>query len=144
MTQWVRKGECNHCGWCCIFSFDPVGVFFSDRDPKRNELLQVRGFKPAENDGERGYLAYGDVYLPCPQHKDGRCSIYEKRPELCRTFPVMPSQIIGTPCSYWFEDAEGQALPAGGDASPHPRRHQAFDVLKRMGAQPRQPEEVET
>lgn len=143
MPNWVRKGECNHCGWCCIFSFDPVGVFFADKDKKRNELLQVRGFRPAENEGEQGYMAYGDVYLPCPQHIDNKCAIYEKRPELCRTFPLLPTQVVGTPCSYWFEDEEGKELPVGGDASPYARKYGNFEVLKRMGAKPRTPEEVE-
>lgn len=123
MVEWVRQGTCNHCGFCCMFSFDPVRMFFPEPDPKRAEFLKVRGFKPASDGGEQGLAAWGQIYLRCQYHTlDNKCAIFDKpeRPQMCHDFPETPRQIVNTPCSYWFVDQMGQEPPIGGDASPYP------------------------
>jgi Fe-S-cluster containining protein len=61
------------------------------------------------------------AYVPCEAHdQDAKtCMIYEERPEICRTFPVSPDQIEGSPCSHWFESEDG-AVKRGGGQSPYP------------------------
>jgi Fe-S-cluster containining protein len=39
--------------------------------------------------------------------KTYRCAIYENRPDICKTHPQIPSQLIALPtCSYYFENEE--------------------------------------
>lgn len=138
MPKWVRKGECSNCGYCCIFSFDPVGVFIPNPNVDKRELLEVRGFKESENEGVKGLMKFAEVYLPCPQHQNNRCAIYDHRPHLCQTFPETPSQITNTPCSYWFEDETGEQLPIGGDGSPHGKNFENYRILQKLRPEPRQ------
>mgnify|MGYP001612643283 CR=1 FL=1 len=95
-----------------------IGIFL--KDVADEEYMKVRGFKPAVNGEAKGWMAAGPVLLPCPQHKENRCSIYETRPQSCRDWPVSPEQVTGTPCSYWFEDTEGVEKPVGGGVAPFP------------------------
>ena len=132
MAKWVRKGDCNHCGWCCIFSFDPVLMFIPKDGGRQDEFMKVRGFRPAVHEGKEGWLSHAEAYRPCPQHKNNGCLVYDKRPAICKDFPWMPDQIKNTPCSYWFEDEDGKEMPIGGDASPHGLQYNNFESLKRM------------
>lgn len=119
--KWVRHGDCNHCGWCCKFSFDPVMMFFPNPDERRAEFLKVRGFWEASEGRDKGLAAWGQVYLRCQYHTDdNKCVIFDKpeRPRMCHDFPETPQQVKNTPCSYWFEDSEGNTI--GGDGSPYP------------------------
>jgi Fe-S-cluster containining protein len=109
MPEWVRKGECNDCGWCC----ENVGRFEITAPPMDIEYLKVRGFRHTEH----GYTLAGDFCSPCPAHIDNRCSIYEDRPQTCKDFPEEPNRIVDTPCSYWFEDELGNKV--GGKGSPY-------------------------
>ena len=121
--QWVRRGECNKCGWCCNFPFDAVALFFPNGDPRREEFLKVRGFEPAKDGGQNGLMAWGRVFMRCQHHQDDNgCGIFDKpeRPQMCHDFPEKPSQVSHTPCSYWFEDEAGVEQPVGGNASPYP------------------------
>ena len=67
-----------------------------------------------------------DLFAPCKLHDlpGKRCLIYEQRPVTCRRFPERPEQIVGTPCSYWFErTVGGQVETLGGNGAPeHVRR----------------------
>ena len=122
MTRWVRKGDCNFCGYCCRFPFDPITLFFPKGNPKLEAFLKVRGFISATSDGEHGQVSHALAYQHCPFHVDEKCALWGKpeRPEMCHDFPEKPSQVLHTPCSYWFEDAEGSAAPIGGEGSPYP------------------------
>ena len=134
MAKWTRKGDCNHCGWCCIFSVNRSRLFIKAPSDRDREFLLTRGFKPAVTPMGVGLEILAEAYVPCPQHKNSHCAIYDKRPEACRLFPEFPEQIVGTPCSYWFEDEEGNEKPIGGDASPYARRWSEFRETVKMEA----------
>lgn len=130
--NWVRKGECNMCGWCCKFTFDPVAIFVPTPTEEMKDFLKVRGFQAFKSRGEEGLGQYGAVYLPCPKLKDNKCSIHETRPQMCRDFPLRPSQVVNTPCSYWFEDSNGIEKPVGGDGSPHPAEGKDLSIWMKL------------
>lgn len=135
--SWERRGECNHCGYCCIFGVQKVTIRMPRGLPKETEFLRIRGFKWTKDKGWEGMQASGEIFLPCPYHVRGRCGIYETRPEVCKDFPARPEQVVGTPCSYWFEDTDGKEAPIGGDASPYGQQHAAFERVKEW-AEPKQ------
>jgi Fe-S-cluster containining protein len=95
----TRKGECNGCGFCCQV-ISRVHLLFQTDDAA---FLKVRGMQP---DGTK----WIDIVDPCPQHVDNSCAIYDTRPKTCRDFPQKPEEIRDTPCSYWFEDEEGNRV----------------------------------
>lgn len=132
MVKWVRKGECVHCGYCCLFAVNRSRLFIKEPNEQDREFLTVRGFKLAASSLGVGLEYIADSYVPCPKHVDNRCSIYDKRPEACKLFPQFVEQVLGTPCSYWFEDEEGVEKPMGGDASPYAVKHAQFRELLDM------------
>ena len=137
-AAWARKGECNNCGYCCRFSFDPLQVVFPlGVDLKRDAFLRVRGFVEAREGGAKVLAKTARVYDRCQYHSDVGCGIFGRpeRPAMCSEFPVKPSQVIGTPCSYWFEDPTGSEAPVGGDGSPHGQlvAHEDVTTLEGMG-----------
>ena len=103
---WVRKGECNGCGFCCQ-SIALVELEFPNllADP---EFLKVRGIQP---NGKK--LLH--IIDPCSKLdlQTNRCTIYENRPKTCRDFPSEPDLIVDTPCSYWFENTETGEIVRG-------------------------------
>lgn len=112
MSEWVRAGECNNCGWCC----DNLGRFQLTMTTPDIEFIKVRG----------GPLIQGDFHAPCQYHIENRCAIYDTRPRTCSDFPSEPNEIIRIPCSYWFERsviAEDGTITfekQGGQGSPFP------------------------
>jgi Fe-S-cluster containining protein len=120
---WTRHGECVDCGHCC----QVLGDRLHDIDLAHvsdTEYLRVRGYVT------NGTTARLRVFLssPCPQLNvddsgASACRIYDDRPETCANFPRDPRQIAHTPCSYWFERADG--LKIGGSQSPHPYKETA-------------------
>jgi Fe-S-cluster containining protein len=118
-----RKGECNHCGWCCQHDgirrevvTAPYGM--RHMHPSDVRFYELRGGKLSSDGRTIRYLTM--VYAPCSLHdkEAGRCIEYGDRPLTCREFPQTPGQIEGTPCSHWFEDENG--AKRGGLGSPHP------------------------
>lgn len=117
-----RKGECNHCNWCCQFiSILRVTVPESSLTPDSERLYALRNGVRGE-DGKMRFCSH--QFLPCTAHdkEAQRCRIYDNRPEVCQTFPGIPDQIEGTPCSFWFEgvDENGETVRRGGLGSPYP------------------------
>ena len=107
---WVRHGECNGCGFCCE-AIAYVEVALPDQIEDQ-EFLRLRGFSP---EGTKRL----HIIDPCPALRhDKTCSIYETRPRTCREFPTSPDEIVNSPCSYWFENGDGEKI--GGGGSPHP------------------------
>jgi len=108
---WIRKGECDMCGFCCesiaqiSLDFTPTG------DP---EWMKVRGLPPSG-------IKWFHIVDPCPQLSEEKlCKIYEDRPKTCVNFPSDPHELVNAPCTYWFEDDEtGEKL--GGTRSPYPQ-----------------------
>jgi Fe-S-cluster containining protein len=116
-----RRGECNHCGWCCQFvaiqrhSLLPkVGQATVNEDHRK--FLELRGAVTNPEQTVTRFVVH--QFAPCSMHDDQRCKDYECRPDVCRNFPETPEQIEGTPCTFWFEDADGTMR--GGGGSPYP------------------------
>lgn len=86
--------------------------------------MAVRGIELT--DGGRKGAVRVDLFAPCKVHDlaGKRCQIYDQRPVTCRVFPERPEQIVGTPCSYWFErEVGGQTETLGGNGTTeHVRR----------------------
>lgn len=76
------KGECKKCGRCCnhIYSFDIA-------DEKEFKFMQIlyptyKRFYIKERD-EKGNLVFACKYVS----KEGLCTVYNKRPQLCKRYP---------------------------------------------------------
>jgi Fe-S-cluster containining protein len=133
--DWERKGDCNGCGWCCEKIARDVLVRTDAQVARDPAYYAARGFQPVTVDGERRHVLWAWLEAPCPElrrpvHMPGygvvgthRCAIHDSKPETCRTFPRLPQDVVGTPCSYWFErtedDVAGRVTRAGGTGSPH-------------------------
>lgn len=120
-----RRGECNHCGWCCQFE----GVHRNVVEPAAGQatvhpsdrrFYELRGGQSVEGGRVVRYLMH--AFAPCSAHvkEEKRCLAYADRPDICQEFPSIPEQIEGTPCSHWFEETvEGRVVQRGGEGSPH-------------------------
>ena len=128
--EWTRKGECNHCGFCCMFlsnSLTPVNSTAEALTPPGKECvdeahLVVRQF---EEVGPGRYQGGAWLYSPCSEYDMDtlRCGINDKKPMTCREFPTTPDQVLGTPCSYYFErTADDKVFRQGGEGSQFPGR----------------------
>lgn len=78
--------DCTQCAYCCkvmrpTLSSKDVRVLAKGLDMSVDQVqaqLLVKGDEPGE---------FQFNQLPCPLLKDNRCSVYEHRPEACRSFP---------------------------------------------------------
>ncbi len=103
-NPYKRVGECKQCGQCCrkIYSIDT----FSEKEFKFMQLIYppYRRFYIKEVD-ENGHFIFACKYvLP-----DGRCSVYSKRPRVCRQYPVARhncSLTLPDGCGYKFVKKE--------------------------------------
>ena len=114
---WTRHGECNHCGHCCTMVSRDVLVRTPEQVQRDAAFYRARGFQPTRVDGELRYILFAWLQAPCPEFKDERCVIHDTKPQTCAEFPRLPVDIVGTPCSYWFER---DGVRVGGNGSPHP------------------------
>lgn len=131
LPGWERRGECNNCGYCCQFE-GPVRRMYPVTSKQAERYYRVRGHKVVDNPGGPFKMALLLLHAmaPCPEHRPqtsldgpgGTCAIWHERPKACRDFPERPTQIEGTPCSYYFElQVPGAPLQyRGGMGSPHP------------------------
>jgi Fe-S-cluster containining protein len=120
-----RKGECNNCGWCCQFeavhratAASATGEPLSASDQR---FYALRGGQSVDGGKTVRYLMH--AYVPCSAHDQDaqKCTVYDDRPDICRTFPSSPDQVEGSPCSHWFEAVvDGQLVRRGGGESPYP------------------------
>jgi len=114
-SEWTRHGECNHCGWCC----ERIGFGSITLDKQDEAYLAIRGFRQTR----QGPTIDIDFWAPCPAWNHNTdapgCTIHDtdQFPVTCQEYPLRPSLIIKSPCSYWFE-RDGELV--GGDSSPHP------------------------
>lgn len=126
---WTRRGRCNGCGYCCQFSGRTVAHLVARTLEGTGQpdwaYYEARDFNIQRMaDGTYDVAFPCHLMAPCPQHdvEKQRCRIYETRPETCQKFPEFPSQVLGSPCSYWFERerANGELERQGGEGSPYP------------------------
>jgi Fe-S-cluster containining protein len=136
ISEWTRKGECNNCGWCCDKVAREAIVRTDEQIARDPAFYAARGFKPMDVDGARRHVLFAWLEAPCPQRwtvnvpnglggfsAQSRCAVYNTRPQTCVSFPRLPVDIVGTPCSYWFEREAGidsATYKAGGQGSPWP------------------------
>ena len=85
--------ECSQCGRCCKYIVFQIP---SSIDKDLKEYYEVRGFVvlPAQH-----ILLQ---YNPCPYLKDNKCSIHDKKPELCRRLDAkhLDGVLILKGCAY--------------------------------------------
>lgn len=73
--------ECNKCGECCRYKEVPVRQYDIHRMLKVKTLDELNKCIYTRKDGS--------MYMgECPFLKDGECTIYEKRPDVCWLFPI--------------------------------------------------------
>lgn len=115
----TRRGECNACGHCCRYIGASQTVVENAHGLSDVAFYRTRGFTLHHANGV-AVKATAQVWHEkvCPEHRGDTCHSYETRPQTCRDFPSTPEQVIGTPCSYWFEDGHGTKV--GGLGSPYP------------------------
>jgi Fe-S-cluster containining protein len=101
----VRKGKCKQCGKCCrhVYLRDRGKVVASFNDC----LNLVRSDARMSQFTARGKNEMGDLYFACSHiDRQNRCSIYEKRPSLCRVYPQTGMLIYGAlpkeDCGFYF------------------------------------------
>jgi uncharacterized protein len=85
--------DCTSCASCCCSL--PVGVGRADARRLATELGQSLA------DFRREYLKksdWGDVFArsPCPFLQGTRCSVYEQRPAVCRSYPHLQKRDMPT------------------------------------------------
>jgi len=119
-----RRGECNHCGWCCQFEGVRRNVVRAPDGglvhPDDVHFYTLRGGRVTSDGRAVLYVVYDSA--PCSAHHVNKsCSIYENRPLTCQEFPSAPAQIEGTPCSHWFEEVvDGKIVRGEGSLYPTP------------------------
>jgi len=92
--------ECSKCGLCCAESISNTSLckFGITLLPHEVKLFPKRYIKPAYGIGKKGrsrprpvvIIAYQNISEPCCHYdeKTRLCRIYEKRPTVCREFPL--------------------------------------------------------
>ena len=113
----MNKFKCNNCGYCCS-NFGPAGTLpvFHWEMKKLKAIAMEKNisltFIP-ENvyydsiSKEIFFINYGMKNMPCPFLEDNKCSIYENRPLICRSFPIGKNPLfdekeISSVRSSWF------------------------------------------
>lgn len=86
--------ECRRCGFCC-----QLDVKVNEQDIKRIKRTGRRNFT-VKKEGET-FLRHKDN--SCIFFKDGLCSIYPIRPNVCAQFPFEKDGSISPKCQ-WRED----------------------------------------
>lgn len=105
-NPYKRIGHCNMCGQCCreIYSIDT----YTEKEFKIMQFLYppYRRFYIKEKRPD-GMFVFACKYV----QEDGKCSMYKKRPRICRTFPKAKSDrslILPDGCGYKFVKKEFQ------------------------------------
>ena len=69
---------CNRCGICCR----TIVMEIAEKDMRQMGFKEnCRGF--IKHDGK----IFAIIDAPCKHYVNGRCKIYDRRPEQCKTFP---------------------------------------------------------
>ncbi|KKL48826.1 hypothetical protein LCGC14_2321650 [marine sediment metagenome] len=76
---------CSSCAACCQY----VRLQVSPQYLAAKRWLELHGIKLVR----RGQRVFVYIPTPCSALQDGRCSIYEERPEACRTWPNSQADI---------------------------------------------------
>ncbi len=113
-SKYIIKGKCKKCGNCCrniLFSTDKGYIkdekLFLDLQKKfryyRN--FKISGKIKDKQDFQNGALTFECKYI----NKNNRCRIYFFRPDFCKKYPKISSDLIYSGvkmldnCGYYYE-----------------------------------------
>ena len=119
--------ECNKCGACCKlavseFSYDQLKQKAMRGDKYASDFTSVFVPFEKEEDAKKINPEYFEMlnllvedkiyYYYCPKLKDNLCTIYDKRPDVCKEFPHNPLKLLPKECSFnaWKNDISHQAM----------------------------------
>ena len=68
--------ECERCGECCRIMYFPLGEDTQDC----YEWIRLHGLRVVDIEGQ----AHVEVEVPCEALVGDECSIYARRPQMCR------------------------------------------------------------
>ena len=121
-----KEFHCNGCATCCNlacseFSYEELKEKAKNGDKFAQQFTSIFIPYKKREDAEKIYPEYlemlkdkGDVYFyHCPKLTEcNRCSDYENRPQICRTFPDNPLDILPESCGYyeWKQEVEPVVL----------------------------------
>ena len=99
---WYADGlrfQCTACGKCCVNHGDGFEYVFSSRAERqalaRHFGLKLAAFEQTWCERIDGVgLSFKSRDGGCIFLKAGRCSVYELRPNQCRTFPFWPELLV--------------------------------------------------
>jgi Fe-S-cluster containining protein len=110
--QWVRHGECQRCGRCC--SQVITTLQFNEELRDYLEWLSLHQNITVRADKDSG-IAEVEIRSKCRmlKFKNGKasCRIYDKRPKICRDFPMNPSGTGSRGCPGFTFTLESPADP---------------------------------
>lgn len=117
----VRFGCENGCSYCCTLRVEALApeVFYIAKKLKANltqtQLVELTESLSVYSDRARG-LSQTEHRIPCPLLLNGRCSIYDYRPAMCRKFNSLDAEICKDPTA---EIPENLGIVAKGSAIFH-------------------------
>ncbi len=97
----LAKSYCRRCGECCKsnrFNLDDPGVMVLEGNLKIFAQHSAFSYKQLKEHSvkhinpERDDVRY--LRLPCILYKQGKCTVYQIRPNLCKIYPIKDSQPI--------------------------------------------------
>ena len=90
----MTRFDCLRCGKCCISFVDrfyhiPTGIPLTPTELKLFDQADVRPFLGVQTTAGIIPVWYQLIRAPCPHydHDRCRCTIYERRPLVCRAYP---------------------------------------------------------
>ena len=118
---WKRLGHCTRCGQCCEVSH---GIRYTrsgeklDGDSQRYDDSTpepwLKGEPIVAEDWDGHWVHWQRI--PCEDKDrqacgkyqgDSVCGVFPDLPEICRKWPIMPSELTEYPdCGFWFERLE--------------------------------------
>lgn len=127
INNYRNEFKCNRTGTCCRlacseFSFDELKEKAKNGDKFASEFTSVFIPYDSQEKARDIYPEFVDMvkekfeqiyFYHCPHITDDNlCSIYEKRPQLCRDFPDNPLSILPETCGFcqWKKEVEFSAL----------------------------------
>lgn len=97
MSKMGEINACNKCGKCCK-NFGPVGLMilpwelknFQEKADAINKSLKLGSMALSEEVHKKNLVvSYYIKNEPCIFYQEGICSIYDDRPLVCRSYPLM-------------------------------------------------------
>ena len=120
--------ECNNCGACCRLavsehSHEQLRQRASRGDKFSQDFVSVFVPYKSEDEAKKINPEYFDLlnklveddkiyYYHCPKQKGNLCSIYERRPNICKQYPHNPLQLLPSECSFnaWKNEVSHAAM----------------------------------